>query len=121
MVVSKSQNSRVPERKQPYAIRVHGPDRNVPTPCPPPGARESAGAAIPLLGLFVCVRPFTALVGVTVERGVDDITLETGADDIIPETGADDITPETGADDMTLETGLDDITLETEFEGVRTV
>ena len=121
MVVSKSQNSRVPERKQSYAIRVHAPDTNVPTPCPDTGTRESAGADILLPVPFACVMLFTALVGVTVERGVEDMMFETGADDMIPETGADDITPETGADDMTLETGVDDITLETELEGVRTV
>jgi hypothetical protein len=112
LVVSKSQNSRVPERKQPYAIRVHGPARNVPTPCPATGVRESAGADTFPFAPFVCVKLFTALAGVTLERGVDDKTFETGADDI---------TPETGADDMTLETGVDDRTLETGFAGVRTV
>ena len=42
MVVSKSQNRRVPVRKQPYAVRVQPPgQRKVPIPCPATGARGS--------------------------------------------------------------------------------
>jgi hypothetical protein len=108
--VSKSQNSRVPERKQPYAISVHGPCRNVPTPCPTTGARESLGAAavpVELAAPFVDVSAFAA-----VAPGVEERTLETGADDM---------TPDTGAEDMTVETGFEDVTVESAFAGVRTV
>jgi hypothetical protein len=100
-------------RKQPYAISVHGPYRNVPTPCPTTGVRESAGAAAVLAELAAPFGDVSALAAVAaVEPGVEDRTLETGAEDM---------TLETGAEDMTLETGLDDVTVESAFAGVRTV
>ena len=114
LVVSKSQNRRVPLRKQPYAVRVQPPGhRKLPTPCAATGARESpSAAAVPaeVAAPFVDVRALAAVAAV--EPGVEDRTLETGADDI---------TLDTGAEDMTLETGFEDVTVESAFAGVRTV
>ena len=114
LVVSKSQNRRVPVRKQPYAVRVQPPGhRKLPTPSAATGARESPGAAaVPteLAAPFVDVSAFAAVAAV--EPGVEDRMLETGADDM---------TLETGAEDMTVEMGFEDVTVESAFAGVRTV